>query len=250
MPKNPLPLKARHLRLVPPLPHGPEPDATADAADAILWAQALPTLRPDWTRPGLRWALWGLLALGALWPLAAERPPLGLAPKGADRHGFVAAPGPSFEAYARRQEGPALGRPLQEGDPLFADDQLVLGIHNAPAPGVEAAQFAAVFAMDEGHHVAALYPAPAAEAMAMPLPQVASMALLDGPQVTGPQGPITVVAVFLRKQVALDTLMQALVHNAPGDGAPHLEAAPALNGALVRLQRVTLTHRSVAAPSP
>jgi len=245
MSKNPSPLKARHLRLLPPLSDEPGEDASTHALDPKTWAQALPAVHLGPSRSRLPWAVLGLLGLVTLWAFAAPPPPRHVAHRDAS-HIFdhAAMPGPSFEAYARGRQGATLGRPLMEGDPLFAEDHLILGIHNAPAPGVEAAQFAAVFAIDQDRHVAALYPALGAEAVAMPLPQVTSMALLDGPQLAGAQGPISLVALFLRQQVAMGALTQALSDSAAKGDLQAVEAAPALGGALVRLQSLTLAHQT------
>lgn len=235
------PIKARHLRLVPPLDDAlsAETPPFNTGGQQAPWGELLPLVRAQRTGARLGWATVWLVVAAGVWAAGAVRtrkvskpalPGVQLRPQG-----------PSFDAYAQGADGQTLGRPLAEGDVLFADDHLVLGIHNAPAPGLEAAQFAAVFAMDESRHIAALYPALGPNAAAMPLPQVGSMALLDGPQLDGGPGPVTLVAVFLREQVALGALMDALAQApmvAPGFG-PEL---PDLSHAVVRLQRVTLAH--------
>lgn len=145
-----------------------------------------------------------------------------------------------------------MGRRLCEGDTLGPHDHLVLSIHNAPGPGAEAAQYAAVFAMDAAEHVATLYPAHAEATEAMPLPQVAAMALLDGPQLSHAQGPITVVTLFLRAPVALAAAREALTAAARNSGLGGQEAAMAqLGDTVLGLQRLTLHSLDAArAPGP
>lgn len=273
--------KVRHLRLVPPLPAQAWPDGAPATGGEVLSETARTVGRPGWgayreapylhhtgallhgpqpfpwpmgdTPSWLKWTTVGLTFVLLLWlcggpsMLTLPAPHSALAQRYRphdDMAGVQAAtiePGPSFQLYARQSQGSSLGRPLHNGDPLYADDHIVLGIHNAPSPGAEAAQFAAVFALDQEHHIAALYPALGATAVAMPLPQVASMALMDGPKLTGATGAVTLVAVFLRNPVNLGALMEALTRGLQGAQAG-VSLGEELHEHVVRLQSVTLQH--------
>ena len=231
------PAKARHLRLVPPEAATPawptDADLPALTSQPLRHVGALPRARRlSAAVMGLTLAAWSTATWWA--PRGGRRAPAAPAPAKA-----AAEAGPTFAAYARQGDGEEMGRQLAEGDRLQPEDHLILAIHNAPGSGAEAAQYAAVFAMDADRHVATLYPTDGDAAWAMPLPQVAALALLDGPQLSVSQGPITLVTLFLRAPVALATAREALrlAANSPQAGEAALTG---LGRSLVRLQRLTL----------
>jgi hypothetical protein len=233
------PAKVRHLRLVPPLleseattPEGVEPHLaqgvpapweSARTAARIMRAATVATC--------LTVVAWGTTRLAHHKDggnLTADTPGVGTRRLG-------------FEAFAQGDDSHHLGRPLLEGDTLGPKDRLVITLHNHPGPGAEAAQFAAIFALDKTQNMAAIYPAAGDDASPMALPRVASLALLDGPQLSAARGPITLVTIFMRAPVAMRTLQLALAQTVAQTAEGDAWLLPALGDSVMALQRLTLT---------